>query len=424
MATVSCIEGFKKLRLLDAAIEQSRQSVLITDADLDDGPRIVYVNAGFEQMTGYAADEVLGKTPRLLQGPRTSRVILDRLRAALGAGEMFDGEAINYHKDGSVYRVRWHISPVYSEDVPERITHYVSLQQDVTDERARDEQLRLLSTAVEVSGDPVLITDPQGTITYVNAAFEELMGYSRSDVLGENPRCFKSGRQDSAFYRGMWEALERGKTFRGEFVNRRRDGTLIHLEQTITPVLDDHGEISHYVALGKDVTDRVRMEDEIRRVAHTDWLTGVANRLSVGTTLEAEVERSHRYGRPLSLIMFDLDHFKAVNDRYGHEAGDEVLKALARTVTTELRDADTLGRWGGEEFLIVVPETRLIGATALAEKLREAVAGMSVPGVPLVTASFGVAELASGDSAKLLARRADEAMYQAKQTGRDRVVAL
>jgi len=275
-----------------------------------------------------------------------------------------------------------------------------------------------------VSGDPVLITDPEGTITYVNAAFEELMGYSRSEVLGENPRRFKSGRQDDAFYQGMWRALERGESFRGEFLNRRRDGSLIHLEQTITPVLDDHGKISHYVALGKDVTDRVRMEDEIRRVAHTDWLTGVANRLSLGNTLEAEIERSQRYGRPLSLIMFDLDHFKAVNDQYGHEAGDEVLKALAQTVSAELRDADTLGRWGGEEFIIVVPETRLVGATALAEKLRQAVSTMSVPGVPCVTASFGVAELASGDSAKLLARRADEAMYQAKQAGRDRVVAL
>ncbi|WP_018649555.1 MULTISPECIES: sensor domain-containing diguanylate cyclase [unclassified Thioalkalivibrio] len=424
MATVAYIEGFEKLRLLDAAIDQSSHSVLITDADLDDGPRIVYVNAGFEQMTGYAADEVLGKTPRLLQGPRTSRVILDRLRAALDAGEMFDGEAINYRKDGSTYVVRWHISPVYADDAPERITHYVSLQQDVTAERERDEQLRLLSTALEVSGDPVLITDPEGTITYVNAAFEELMGYSRRDVLGANPRRFRSGSHDDAFYRGMWESLERGETFRGEFVNRRRDGSLIHLEQTITPVLDDHGEISHYVALGKDVTDRVRMEDEIRRVAHTDWLTGVANRLSLGNTLEAEIERSQRYGRPLSLIMFDLDHFKAVNDRYGHDAGDEVLKALAKTVSAELRDADTLGRWGGEEFIILVPETRLVGATAMAEKLRQAVAAMSVPGVPGVTASFGVAERASGDSAKLLARRADEAMYQAKRAGRDRVVAL
>ncbi|WP_018868252.1 MULTISPECIES: GGDEF domain-containing protein [unclassified Thioalkalivibrio] len=424
MATVSHIEGFEKLRLLDAAIEQARHAVLITDADLDEGPCIVYVNAAFEQMTGYARSDVLGKTPALLQGPRTSRVVLDRLRAALESGGDFDGETINYRKDGGTYMVRWQVSPVYAEDAPERITHFVSIQQDVTEERARDERLRLLSTAVEVSGDPVMITDPRGTITYVNAAFEELMGYARSEVLDENPRRFKSGRQDDAFYRGMWQALERGETFRGEFVNRRRDGSLVHLEQTITPVLDDRGRISHYVALGKDITDRVRMEDEIRRVAHTDWLTGVANRLSLGNTLEAEIERCQRYGRPLSLIMFDLDHFKAVNDRYGHEAGDEVLKSLAQTVTAELREADTLGRWGGEEFMIVVPETRLVGANALAEKLRQAVAAMNVPGVPSVTASFGVAELASGDSARLLARRADEAMYQAKQAGRDRVVAL
>lgn len=424
MPPKSFIEGFEKLRLLDAAIEQSHNSVVITDADLDAGPRIVYVNAGFERMTGYSRDEVLGQTPRILQGPATAREVLDRLYGALACGECFDGETTNYRKDGSWYQVRWHISPVHAEDDNRRVTHFVSVQQDITDERRRDDELRLLSTALEVSADPVLITDPGGTITYVNAAFEEQTGYSRNEALGQTPRILKSGQQDPAFYRDMWETLNRGEAFRGEFVNRRRDGSLMHMEQSISPVTNAVGEVTHYVSIGKDVTDRVRMEDEIRRLAHTDWLTGLANRLSLGNTLETEIERSRRYGRPLSLIMFDIDHFKDFNDNFGHEIGDEVLKRLAKTVREALREADSLGRWGGEEFMVVVPETTGSGAEAMAEKLRNAVARMETPCPTSVTASFGVSEMRPGDTPKTLARRVDEAMYQAKEAGRNRVVLL
>ncbi|WP_018872471.1 sensor domain-containing diguanylate cyclase [Thioalkalivibrio sp. ALJ16] len=424
MPPISFIEGFEKLRLLDAAIEQSHNSVVITDADLDAGPRIIYVNAGFERMTGYTREEALGQTPRMLQGPATSRAVLDRMRGALACGECFDGEAINYRKDGSWYYVRWHISPVHSQEDERRVTHFVSVQQDISEDRRRDDQLRLLSTALEVSADPVLITDPEGTITYVNAAFEDQTGYSRNEAQGQNPRILKSGQQDAAFYQELWATLKRGEAFRGEFVNRRRDGSLMHMEQSISPVTNAEGEVTHYVSIGKDVTDRVRMEEEIRRLAHTDWLTGLANRLSLGNTLESEMERSRRYGRPLSLIMFDIDHFKDFNDDYGHETGDEVLKRLAVTVREGLREADSLGRWGGEEFLVVVPETSGSGAEAMAEKLRKAVAAMETSCPISVTASFGVTEMRPGDTPKSLTRRVDEAMYQAKEAGRNRVVLL
>ncbi|WP_019626097.1 sensor domain-containing diguanylate cyclase [Thioalkalivibrio sp. ALJT] len=424
MPPLSFIEGFEKLRLLDAAIEQSHNAVLVTDADLEAGPRIVYVNAGFERMTGYSREEVLGQTPRILQGSRTSPTVLARLRTALGRGECFDGETINYRKDGSEYCVSWHISPVMAQDDEQRITHFVSVQRDVTEDRRRDEQLRLLSTALEVSADPVFITDSAGSITYVNAAFEEQTGYSRDEVKGQNPRILQSGRQNAVFYRELWETLGRGEVFRGEFVDRCRDGSLIHLEQSISPVMNAEGEVTHYVSVGKDVTDRVRMEEEIRRLAHTDWLTGLANRLSLGNTLESELERGRRYGRPLALIMFDVDHFKDFNDEYGHETGDEILKRLAGAIRENLREVDFLGRWGGEEFMVVVPETDGSRAEIMAEKLRKAVAAMKTSCPVPVTASFGVTEARRGDTQKSLARRVDEAMYQAKKAGRNCVVRL
>ncbi|WP_019591852.1 diguanylate cyclase [Thioalkalivibrio sp. ALE20] len=417
-------QGLARLELLDAAIEDTAHSVLITDADLDDGPHIVYVNRGFEQMTGYYRDEVLGLTPRILQGPKTSRAVLDELKMTLERGEGFDAETINYRKDGEPYSVRWHISPVRVPEDSPSITHYVSVQRDVTEDRRREAQLRLLSAALEASGDPVLITDPEGVIVFANTAFIELSGFDAERVIGATPALFKSEEHDDEFFTTMWERLRRGEAFRGEFVNRRPDGEKVHLEQTITPVRDDCGEITHFVAFGKDVTERVHMEGEIRRLAETDWLTGLANRLTLGNRLEAEMDRCERYQRPMAVIMFDIDHFKAVNDEHGHEAGDVVLKAVARTVDAQLREQDLLGRWGGEEFLIVLPETDGEGAAAAAEKLRRSIAQLDLPDAPAVTASFGVTERQPNDTPRAITRRVDQAMYQAKEGGRDRVVLL
>ncbi|WP_018871353.1 diguanylate cyclase [Thioalkalivibrio sp. ALgr3] len=417
-------QGLARLELLNAAIEDTAHSVLITDADLEAGPRIVYVNRGFEEMTGYDRYEVLGLTPRILQGPKTSRAVLDDLRATLERGEGFDAETINYRKDGEPYSVRWHISPVRARGEHESITHFVSVQRDVTEDRRREEQLRLLSAALEASGDPVLITDPEGVIVFANTAFLDLSGFDADSVIGATPALFKSEEHDDEFFTTMWERLRRGEGFRGEFVNRRPDGEKVHLEQTITPIFDDCGEITHFVAFGKDVTERVRMEDEVRRLAETDWLTGLANRLTLGNRLEAELDRCDRYQRPMALIMFDIDHFKAVNDKHGHEAGDVVLKAVARTVDAQLREQDLLGRWGGEEFLIVLPETDGEGAAAAAEKLRRSIAQLDLPDAPAVTASFGVTERQPNDTPRAITRRVDQAMYQAKEGGRDRVVLL
>lgn len=424
MAHQATAEGLERLRLLELAMEQSYHAVVITDADLVDGPHIVFVNKAFEAMTGYGREEIQGQTPRILQGPDTEREVLQRLRGALERGEAFEGETVNYRRDGTPYEVRWNVTPVHANGSHDEVTHFVSVQQDVTERRRLDAQVRLLSTALEEASDPVLITDASAMITYVNQAFETVTGYPRDEILGRNPRILQSGVHDPATYAEMWDTLKRGETFRAELVDRCRDGSLVHLEQTITPVRDVRGRTTHYVSIGRDVTERSRMEGEIRRMANTDWLTGIANRLSLGNTLESEIERSRRYGRPLSLIMFDVDAFKALNDEFGHEAGDEVLRRLARTVSGLIRDADALSRWGGEEFMVVVPEADAARAGEVAEKLRRNVAAMELPGLPTVTASFGVTELQADDNAKTLVRRVDEAMYQAKEGGRNRVVVL
>ncbi|MFB6359552.1 MAG: GGDEF domain-containing protein, partial [Thiohalorhabdaceae bacterium] len=167
---------------------------------------------------------------------------------------------------------------------------------------------------------------------------------------------------------------------------------------------------------------RRRLEAELARRATRDQLTGVYNRHHFELVLEQEMERSRRYGGPFALVMFDIDHFKAVNDWYGHTVGDEVLIELTRLIQESLRKSDILARWGGEEFMVLLPETSREGAETVAEQLRAKVAQTQFPGAGGITLSAGIAEYRAVETQKVLTKRADEALYRAKELGRNRLV--
>jgi len=174
----------------------------------------------------------------------------------------------------------------------------------------------------------------------------------------------------------------------------------------------------------KDEMLRQRIAAEtMRQLAHTDQLTGVANRRRFYSDLRDEMEKARRYGRPLCVILFDLDHFKDINDSYGHERGDVVLWEIVQAIEPVLRATDHLGRWGGEEFIIMTPETDLHQSHRLAERLRESIARHEIDTIPGITASFGIARYKADDTEQALIKRADEALYRAKTRGRNRVEA-
>lgn len=174
-----------------------------------------------------------------------------------------------------------------------------------------------------------------------------------------------------------------------------------------------------------DILTQLEHRSEVfRSLATTDELTGLNNRHSMDARIDSETERSARYGAPLSIIMMDVDHFKRVNDTWGHDAGDEVLKRIAAIVVELVREPDSVYRWGGEEIIVLAPHTPLDGAVTLAEKLRKAIAAEAFPWAGTVTASFGAAEFLPGEGVERWFKRADQAMYRAKNTGRDKVVAF
>ena len=406
--------------LLRSALEQSFNSVLITDAQPGPmGPRIVYANPALCEMTGYSAAELLGQTPRILQGALTSPEVLQTLRECLQSDRFFRGSTINYRKDGRPYTVEWNISPV--KDEAGVTTHYVSVQQDisaVTEARATSQ---LLAQALDATQDAVMIANAQGEIEFVNHGFELITGYSRVEALGQNPAMLKSGEHTEAFFGRLWAAIQSGQTFRAVFINRHKQGHLIHCEETVSPIRDAGGAVTHFVSVIRDQTARAHTEQTLREQATRDPLTDLLNRRAGEWQLERAFLAAREGQKPFCLIMADVDHFKAINDTWGHPAGDQVLQRVAAVLRTGVRATDSVVRWGGEEFLLVLPYCEQAAALLQAERLRERVADAEQGEMGRVTVSMGVAELQRGETLANLIERVDQALYQAKHAGRNQV---
>lgn len=406
--------------LLRSALEQSFNSVLITDAQPGPmGPRIVYANPALCEMTGYSAAELLGQTPRILQGALTSPEVLQTLRECLQSDRFFRGSTINYRKDGRPYTVEWNISPV--KDEAGVTTHYVSVQQDisaVTEARATSQ---LLAQALDATQDAVMIANAQGEIEFVNHGFELITGYSRVEALGQNPAMLKSGEHTEAFCGRLWAAIQSGQTFRAVFINRHKQGHLIHCEETVSPIRDAGGAVTHFVSVIRDQTARAHTEQTLREQATRDPLTDLLNRRAGEWQLERAFLAAREGQKPFCLIMADVDHFKAINDTWGHPAGDQVLQLVAAVLRTGVRATDSVVRWGGEEFLLVLPYCEQAAALLQAERLRERVAAAEQGDVGRVTVSMGVAELQRDETLANLIERVDQALYQAKHAGRNQV---
>jgi diguanylate cyclase (GGDEF)-like protein/PAS domain S-box-containing protein len=299
----------------------------------------------------------------------------------------------------------------------------VGVARNVTRERLAQDAILKLSSAIEQTADSVVITNLEGTIEYVNPAFERNTGFRREEAVGQTPRIVKSGEHDAAFYKRLWGTILRGDVFRDVLVNRRKDGSLYYEEKTITPLKNTKGEITHFVSTGKDVTERMEAQQRLDRLAYYDTLTGLPNRNLFRDRLRHALERAQRSTRPVAVLVLDLDNFKTINDSLGHEVGDQLLKAVAERLRESVRGEDTVARLGGDEFVLVLegvgPAQDVAGA---AQKLLDALAPpFELDGHEVFAgASIGIAMSPSdGGDADILLKNADTAMYRAKERGRN-----
>jgi diguanylate cyclase (GGDEF)-like protein/PAS domain S-box-containing protein len=377
-------------------------------------------NRRFEELLGYGPGELLGLSTRIWY-------VSDEDWQGIGLGAYEDLAAGRVHrreqrclrKGGSVF---WGEISGRAFDQARPQAGSVWILEDISLRRRAERQLRLAQSVFENTSEAILITDADNNIVSVNQAFEAITGYRAAEVQGKNPRIFKSGRHDAAFYRRMWESLASSGAWSGEIWDRRRDGQSYPKWVHINVVRDaQSGEVANYIAVFSDISERKAYEERIRHLAHHDALTGLANRAALDLHLERALAAARRDKTGLCLMLLDLDDFKPVNDRHGHAVGDELLVYAARRMQSVIREADLAARLGGDEFVVLLegmhrPEDTERVAGALLDELSKpyALAGVELRVVP----SIGVACYPrDGEDGTTLMRAADSAMYRAKGQG-------
>jgi len=306
-------------------------------------------------------------------------------------------------------------------DFDERITLVEA--RDITPRKRNEHSLQNLSRAVEQSPVVVLITDINGIIEYVNPRFTQVTGYSYSEAIGSNPSILKSGFSSPLQYKELWTTVISGKEWTGEFLNRKKSGELFWEHISISPVRGDDGEISKFIAVKEDITIRKENEKRITYQAHYDVLTKLPNRILVTDRLSQALTRAKRNNAYVGVAFLDLDGFKKVNDTLGHSYGDDLLRQAARRLMTCVRASDTVGRLGGDEFLVIIPDLQdKSNAEIVTNNILKA---FSKPFSILThsittTASIGLSIYPTdGEDIETLMRNADTAMYSAKEAGRN-----
>lgn len=285
-----------------------------------------------------------------------------------------------------------------------------------------EESHRIAQSVFEATTEGIMVCDDHNQIVTVNPAFTAITGYGADEVIGCNPHLLASGRHDPSFYRAMYESLSQQGRWEGEIVNRRRDGSIYIGWLKIAAICEADRKVRRYVALFSDITVKKRQEQEVWHQANYDALTNLPNRILLNDRLQQAIAQAARREGMAALLYIDLDHFKPVNDTYGHQAGDELLCQVARRIGNCLRDEDTVARIGGDEFLVLLPTLaereaalkvadKIIDSLCQPFRLKEATVD--------IAASIGIALFPEhGGTADILLEHGDVAMYRAKSAGR------
>jgi diguanylate cyclase (GGDEF)-like protein/PAS domain S-box-containing protein len=385
---------------------------------------VVFWNQASERLYGYRASEALGAKLLDLIIPDSMRAgVAAAMRQSFVSGEAIPAaELVLQAKDGSPV-------PVFSSHALVRRLgrppEMFCLDIDLSERKQAQDKLQLAANVFHFSREGILVTAADGTIIDVNQAFSRITGYAREEVLGQNPRILSSGRQGKDYYATMWRNLVANGHWYGEVWNRRKNGEIYAEMQTISAVHDAQGKLLQYVALFSDITSQKEHQQQLEHIAHFDALTGLPNRVLLADRLHQAMAQAVRRRQSLALAFLDLDAFKAINDTHGHDAGDQLLVALAARMKQTLREGDTLARIGGDEFVVILAD--LSDATAcqpLLVRLLEAAAQpvLLEQRTLQVSASLGVTFYPQEEDmvADTLLRQADQAMYQAKLAGKNR----
>ncbi|MDP2830015.1 MAG: EAL domain-containing protein [Sulfuricellaceae bacterium] len=382
----------------------------------------IQVNQALCQIVGYEKQELKKLSFQAITYPDDLDADQANVRQLLdGKIASFQAEKRYVRKDGQLVWVQLTDSIV--RDAKGAPLHFLAQVENITERRRAAEQLSLSAKVFEDSRECILITDNEERIISVNKAFSEVTGYGAAEVLGKTPRILGSGRQDTDFYREMWHSLNDVGYWCGEIWDQRKNGEIYPNWLSISAVKDPQNQVSHYISIFSDITERKKTEAQIEFLAYRDALTKLPNRLLAMDHLGIAIAYAERAGTKTAVLFLDIDNFKTINDSFGHATGDALLIAVSKRLRDCTRETDTISRQGGDEFLIVladVPDTDSI--SYVAEKiLGQLEETFHISGKEISTSlSIGVA-VYPDDSKDIdtLLKFADTAMYHAKEAGRN-----
>ncbi|WP_227983122.1 sensor domain-containing protein [Dickeya poaceiphila] len=380
----------------------------------------VTVNPAYSAIYGYTQEEMINRSFTMVFPESARESVLARHQLFLNEGSTLGGEWTVVRHDGAVITV-------WSESVPfaqhghraDRLVYVL----DITERQKAREQMKIAATVYESSQEAIIVIGTNNQVIAINPAFTHLTGYSPAEIVGQPSHMFRSDQHDDDFYNAMGRTLNEEGLWIGEMWDRKKDGTPYLKELTINVVKDAAGTPLSYVGMFSDITQRKKQEELIWRQANYDAVTTLPNRHMFQDKLERAVECAKRTGRPMALMLIDLDHFKSVNDSLGHSAGDALLFAVSNRITDCIQGADTIARLGGDEFAIILSDLlRADDCERIAKTLLEHLARpFNIDGESmLVSASIGIALFPNdSDTLEGLFKNADQAMYAAKGAGRN-----
>lgn len=436
----------QKLQGANRSLESLKSAVdyhdIVSIADVHGN--IAFVNDKFCEISEYGRGELVGQNHRILNSGTHPASFFEEMWSTISSGKIWQGEVCNRNKSGGHYWVLSTIVPFLDDfGLPYQ---YISVRTDITAikeaeqvlmrgkveleklirERTVDlhEREEVLHSITNTAQDAVIMIDSNGNVTYWNPAAEKMFGYSPVEISGRNLHgLVVPSRYLDAHHAAFPKFVQTGT---GALIGattevdaQKRDGSEFPIEISISSVKIKGSW--HAVAIVRDITVRKLADDRLKEMANTDALTGVYNRRRFNEVMLAELARAKRYGTALALIIFDVDHFKRINDTFGHPAGDQVLLSLALLVSSNIRDTDIFARWGGEEFAILDTNGDTHYPGILAEKLRKLIEAYPFAEVGKVTCSFGVTQYRAGDDQESIFKRTDSNLYRAKESGRNRV---
>jgi diguanylate cyclase (GGDEF)-like protein/PAS domain S-box-containing protein len=385
------------------------------------GHELEFVSEGCIELTGLADDHLL-RHPELfgeMIDPRDRARVDAVITRALAQGERYQVEYRLQTPGGEVKQV-WEQGAGVVDDSGQ-VVATEGLVIDITERKRAEEKLQLASLIIDNALEGIVVTGADGMIESINPSFTTITGFGADEVIGSKPSLLKSGRHEPEFFAQMWHELKVNGSWRGEIWNRRKNGEIYPEWLTITAIRNDDGAIMRMIGIFSDITQRKMTEEHLKHLAHHDLLTGLPNRTLYLDRLGQQIRLAKRDRKELAVLFLDLDRFKPINDRYGHNVGDEVLKQVADRLADCVRSADTVARIGGDEFTVIVGAMdQPDDARTVAEKISsELCRPITVKGVSHeLGVSIGVSMFpADGEEADTLTRRADLAMYAANSVG-------